>query len=211
MPVIPQLTVLIQEESPESDTGGSYGTETVEFTAAASAVTTHSITLPISISMLAARMDAKSKNDGDRIGFDVNPNTVVGALAESVAQDAKTIPLPQSVINLFNAGVLFVGMHLILAAEDCGIITSFNATSANVTIGPATSKVAGDLIKITASMSPAILQDGWVKIYNGDNKVYNFGDDKIGGSYLKKGSIIRIRYENSGPSILVSILLSYLY
>ena len=213
MPVVPQLTVLIQEESPDSDTGGRYGSETIEFTALASQITTHDVILPISVSMLAAHMDAKSKNEGDRIGFDVNPQTTVGALAEAVAAGVKTIPLPQSVMDLFAADVLFIGIHLLLDTEDCGIVTAIDQVALTVTVknGPATDRSTSDAIKVTASMSPGVFQDGWVKISSGDNKVYDFGEDKIGGSYLKKGSVVRIRYENSGAQVPVSIILNYLY
>lgn len=207
-------TVRISEEDDSSTTGGHYGTETVRFTASGNSVTNFDVTLPIAISLLTTAIDTKKVNDGDQIGFDVAPETTVGALAEEVTALDTSIAVPQSVIDLFEAGTLWIGQHLLLGDEDCGIVISWddNNNLVNVKTGPATTRPIGTLIKITTSMSPGIFGDGWVELEQGTDKVYEFGHDKIGGSFIPAGKVVRIRYKNnSNPDADAVVKLAYLY
>jgi hypothetical protein len=217
MPVIPHALVEIQEEHPEAVTSGTYGAESITFDAAANAVTNHDIVLPIGISLMTARIDTKLAHDGDKIGFDIGPETAVGVLDAAIAASATVIDVPQSVVDLFTAGILWLGQHLILDdgtnKDDCGIVKAFDAVAKTLTttVGTINAFAIGAGIKITTSMSPAILSDGWIELEGGDNKVYYFGETKIGGSFIPAGKTIRIRYTNIGAQVKVPVILEYLY
>ena len=216
MPLLSNSVVTIREEKEGSETGGTYGAEGVAFDAAANVTTVYDLVLPIGISLLTARIDTKQAHDGDKIGFDIGPETVVGALADAIAASATVIDVPQSVIDLFEAGTLWIGQHLILydgtEKDDCGIVKSFDGDAKTLTVKTGTTNAfaIGDLIKITTSMAPAILGDGWVELASGD-KVYFFGASKIGGSFIPAGTTVRIRYVNTGGIVRVPVTLEYLY
>lgn len=212
------LQVVVQEEDPGSTTGGHYGTETVNFQAVANDTTIYPVTLPIPISLLAASIDAKEKHDGDEVGFDVNTETIVGQLPASVSVGATVLDMPQSVMDLFAAGILYIGQVLILhdgasIKDNCGIVTAIDQFTNRITVATPTANAfsVGHLIRITTSMSPPILNTGWVRIASGDNKVYDFGTSKIGGSFMPAGTVIDIRYKNTGPAVPVRVILEYLY
>ena len=209
MPVVPEGIVKILEE--ETPTGGRYGSECLHISAPPG-LSNHDYTLPISISLLTARLDVKNVNDGDKIGFDVAPNTIIGALAEAVGSGVTTIPVPQSVIDLYDQGIIFDGLSLILDTDDCGIITGKAGAALLVKTGTTTTHAAAEYIKVTASMSPAIISEGWITLYSGGDKIYEFGEDKIGGSHIASGKVIRVRYNNLGQNnVNVPVVLSYLY
>ena len=117
---------------------------------------------------------------------------------------------------MFNAGTLWLGQHLILddgtAKDDCGIVTAIDDANNQLTVSVGTTNAfaIGDVIKITTSMSPALLGDGWIELVDGD-KVYSFGEAKIGGSFIQVGKTIRIRYTNTGAQVRVPVVLEYLY
>jgi hypothetical protein len=216
------IPVVIQEESEATRTGGHYGAESINFEAPgpSGTITTHDVTLTIPISMLTASIDAKNKNDGDEIGLDVAPETIVGTLGTDASASSTTIDLPQSVMNLFMSGTLFIGQSLILddgtSKDNCGMITSVDqaAKTIDVVTGTTNAFLAATptYIKITTSMSPAVLTTGWVELASGDNKLYLFGDSKIGGSHIGEGKVIRVRYKNNnGTEAHVSVILEYLY
>jgi hypothetical protein len=219
MPVVPKSVVEIQEESVEATTSGTYGTEVIAFDAPANTQTDFDVTLPIPISLLEAKLDAKGVNDGDCIGFDVAPETTVGVLDAAVAAAATVITVPQSVVDLFDAGTLWLGQHLILDGggnkDDCGVVTAYDvgAKTLTVKVGTTNAFAVGHAIKITTSMSPAVLNSGWVEVSSGDSKVYVFGESKIGGSFIQAGKVIRIRYKNSHATqqARVRVNLEYLY
>jgi hypothetical protein len=215
MPVTSTNQVLIVEEDEASQTGGHYATESIAFDAAADTITTKDVTLPIPISFLSACLDPKGLNDGDEIGIDVSPETQVGALAEGVAAGAKTIPLPQSVMDLFENGTLWIGQHLTVGTDDCGVVKSVDQENNEVetTIGTTSAWSATDPVKVTTSMTPTILNSGWVEVKAGEGKVYDCGKDKIGGSYIPAGKKLRVRYRNNHASngVRVVLLASYLY
>ena len=217
----PPQKVEIKEEEDHAVTGGHYGAESVAFDAPANGRTDHEITLPISISLLSARLDPKNVNDGDFIGLDVSPDTVVGVLASDVGATVKAIPVPQSVIDLLKAGTLWVGQHLLLDdstnKDDCGAITGWDEGAGTVSTKAGTTNsfaaATPTSILITTSMSPGILNSGWVEVTQKDSELYAFGEAKIGGSFCPAGKKIRIRYDNNHATAAARprVMLEYLY
>lgn len=211
------LLVKVQEEESTATTSGHYGSETISFTAAANGITTENVVLPIPISLLEASIDAKAKNDGDEVGFDVNPETIVGVLGAIIGSGQTLLDMPQNVMDLFAVGTLFLGQQLILDdgvnKDNCSIVTAVDQFTNRITVQTATTNtfLVGSMIKITTAMSPPILGSGWVKITTGDNKVYRFGESKIGGSFMTAGTVISIKYKNTGPQVDVQVILEYLY
>lgn len=219
-PVVPRMDVTIQEETAGKETGGHYGAESIAFDAPGNAVTTHDVVTKLPIALLASRLDTKGKNDGDRIGFDVGPELPVGALEVDVAAAVKVIPVPVSVIALLVAGTLYVGQNLILddgaSKDDCGAILGWDDQANTVTTSAGTTNAFATAtptaIKITTSMSPCVVNSGWVEVYGGTDKLYMFGDSKIGGSHIPAGTTIRIRYDNrDAAATRVVVIVEYLY
>jgi len=213
-------TVDIREEPRTSCTGGRYGAESVAFDAPgpAGTVTTHDVTLALPVSLLCTRLDAKKKNDGDEIGFDVNPDTPLGlSPTASVSGGDKTVSVPASMCALLDAETLWKGQSLILeeggTRNDLGAIVSWDTEAGTVTThaGASDDFTTAAAIKITTSMSPCIISTGWVEITSGDSKVYTFGDNKIGASFVPAGSTIRIRYRSNGGAARVVVVMEYLY
>lgn len=220
IPVSRPQNVVVQEEAPENPTGGHYGAESIDFDAPGNATTTKDVTLPISVALICADLDAKKKNDGDEVGFDIAPETIVGTLDVDATASATVITMPQSVMDMFTAGTLYIGQSLTLddgtSKDDCGLIKSIDQDNKTITVVDGTTNAflaaTPTYIKITTSMSPSVISNGWVEINTGDNKIYSFGDSKIGGSYIPSGKVIRIRYRNNtATQARVSVILEYLY
>jgi len=220
MSITPNMNVKVLEEDAGTETGGHYGCETIAFDAPGSQVTNKDVVTKLPIALLATRLDTKNKNDGDLIGFDVNPEKTVGALAADVAGAATVIPVPASVIALLEAGTLWKGQRLFLDdgtnKDDCGLILDWDGGVNTVTVSAGTTNAFAaatpTTLKVTTSMSPGVVNSGWVEVYGGTDKVYMFGDSKIGGSHIPAGSTIRIRYDNKQAAVTrVVVVLEYLY
>lgn len=210
--------IKIKEEKEGLETGGHFGAETAAFTATASTTTHHDVTPNIDISLLSAQIHVKGLSNGDKIGICIAPETTVGTLPGSVSATDKVITVPQSVIDLFVAGTLFVGQKLHLNDgtnnDDCGTITAYDDGANTITCkdGATNAFVSGDDINITTCMTPNVLGSGHIEILGADHVMYHFGEDKIGGSRVDAGKVIRVSYtETTGATPKVIPHFSYLY
>jgi len=219
MPAVPEAKVQIIEETPGKETQGHYGSETIVFNAPAATVTNSDVTLSLPIALLAAHLDCKQTNDGDQIKLEINPEQVVGTLDQSVSSALTVIPVPQSVIDLFIAKTLWLGIDMFLDdgtnKDALGTVLAYDDIANTVTVTTATTNsfLAGDYIKVTVTINPTIIGNGWVEITYGESKVISIGESKIGSTRIDAGSIIRVKYDNNHGSIQARprILVEYLY
>ena len=205
-------SVISIREEPEGEprTGGHFAEISLALTTQTpNTVADYEFSSPIPFAMLSAHLLCKDVTDGDRIGFDVDPNSVVGVLGAAVAIGVKTIPVPQSVIDLFSGDVplMWVGQILHLSdgvtTDDLGLIQSYDAAAKTITasIDTVTAFSIGDPIQVTTSMTPPLMDttkaQGWLDLDSGDSEVA-FGVSKIGASHIPANTTIRIRYDDKG-------------
>lgn len=211
--------VIVREETKGKETGGHFGASTVSFDAQANTSTTHEVSPDIPIALLSAKMHVKGVGDGDSVEFLIAPDTLVGTLDVEAGSGVSTVTVPQSVIDLFNNGDLFVGQDISLKdganpAENLGAITAFSDDNNTVTFQGTTSTTfpVGSEILITTRMTPKVFGDGKIELCGSDHLLYVFGEDKIGGSRIDPTQKIRMIYtETKGNTPNIKVQLSFLY
>ena len=217
----PETLAKILEETPGKETGGHYGAVTLGFDAVVNnnEWKSYDFTLDIDIAILSSSLVPKGVNDGDLISVEIAPESAVGTLAQSVAVGLTTIPVPQSVIDLFENGTLRIGCLFILDdatnKNELGVVKSYDENALTVEVQTATvnSFGVGTTIKVTMTMTPPIAGtgNGHIELKASETAV-RFGDDKIGSTYVAAGKVIRIRYKNiGGVTVRVVPLFHFLY
>jgi len=222
MPAGVRRETLILEEDSDDPTQGHYAGETMAWDAAAGQESEHSITLPMKVALLSAFIYLKGLNDGDCVGVDIAPDTLMGNLPSDIGIGATVIPMPASMKTAWLAGALRFGARIKLDdgtnADELGLLLAVDEVNDTFTVRfPTTYAFASatpTAIKYTVSMSPGILCNdpkGWTELKGGEG-VHAFGQSKIGGSNVPSGKVIRCRYKNTGAeAVRVLIGFEFLY
>lgn len=174
------------EEAAESDTGGYFQCEGYEIDVPAGAdPPAKDLTWPVPVSVLAAKF-AATGFIGDELEVQVAPNTIVGTITAEAAAGAKIMSVWQTVVDNAKRG-----FWVKIGAEDLGRITKVDKTAMTIETETALAAIApaGSLVKVTVKMIPRLR-------INTPSYPWEIGFSKIGGSYIKAGTTIRLLYKN---------------
>jgi len=144
------------------------------------------VTFPFPISLTSGKYEQSPNMEGDKIKIYVGPDTIVGVTTAIMATTDTVVAVQQSVIDN-----CFIGMSCVIDTQDVGRIISIDSTALTITIEtePTTQIAAGKYVKITVKMMPEIF-------LGKESFMISVGENKIGASYIKANTIIRLIYEN---------------
>lgn len=182
-----------------TETGTYYQFASIKIVAPANQTTMFSKEFDTDINIISAMCQCTAAMKGDVICWTVNPNTTAGALTALASISDVILSVSQTVID--NAEPLF-RVRLALASdptntyEDVGVITDMDEVNSTITVTTPLTQAwaaATTLVQVTV-------------IYVDDIElgpldwVIQMGADKIGASYLPKGSTLVCEYKNNHVS-----------
>jgi hypothetical protein len=191
--------VKIIEES--SGTGGHYQSQSFLIGAPNQGWNELNITFPHNICLLAAEWNNKPEFDGDKIEFQVGPDTIVGALTAPAAVNDTVISVSQTVLDN-----IAVGYWAKVGSNDCGRVLAVDLDGGTITVETAIASAenAGSFVMQTIK----ILPESYLESYGREQ----LGESKIGGSEIPANMVLKARYFNSTASAKKMIFfLEYLY
>ena len=193
-----------KEDGTEYPIGEHYRAVGIPFDAAPGETNNHDFSFPYPIALLA--VICSGHNVGDKVDFQVAPDTVVGAVTQDVSASDTVINVQDTVTENVDVGdyvTLDDGTndeeHLCVEKDeenhtitlDTGVTNAYEAATPTY-------------VKITKKMG--------VGIELGSTDRYELGQSKIGGSFIPANTTIRVRYTNNGGSqIRVRPTLEILY
>lgn len=193
--VIESNKVIIQEEAIPS-AGGHYAFHSEKMIAAANTITTHDISFPIAINILASKIHLTPDMEGDVISWSISPNTTVGTITSDVSISDTVINVSQTVVDNVD-----IGYHIRLAAAGdpegtneslCRVLTK-DTVAKTLTVEQAATQA-------WLASGPTLVQMNifylWnVEIAAGEHNIEP-GKSKIGSAHLPANTIIRAIYDN---------------
>lgn len=200
--------VVIQEESPNATTGGTFQAIGFEFDITANATTQDfNISFPYAISLFSAEWVHKVGMDTDIADFIISPEIIIGAITEDVSIDDQTIKVSQTVLDNTK-----VGRELILSdgsnEESLGVVTYIDDDNSQVIMEKKATQA------YSATTPTYVKQNVYMakNLYMEDIGGVELGKDVIGGSYIPAGYGLRMRYHNnSGMAKKFRIILEIKY
>lgn len=180
------IVAAIREEPAESDTGGHFQSPDYEIDVPAGVgPTVRDITWPFPVSVLAAKFAPPDAWEGDAVEVQVAPDTLFGVTAGAALAGAKIFSASAAALDIIK-----VGYWLKVADEDLGRAVAVDkAAGAIETEGVCSvDRPAGSTLKLTIKMMP------WKALKS--KYPWVVGDSKIGGSLIKKGTVVRVIYHN---------------
>lgn len=195
----------------ETLTGTYFKIGHIKIVAPAGQTVFHVETFDSDINILSAKCLSASINVGDTFCWYVAPNTTVGALGTATAINDTVLDVPQSVMD--NVQPLF-RIRLADAAdpenvyEDVGLVTDMDEVNNTITVTTPVTQVWPATTTLV-QMTIVYVQD--IEIGNIDF-VLEMGGDKIGASFLPKGTPLYCEYKNNGVSThYMYCYFSYMY
>jgi len=204
-------TVVIQEEPPWSDTGGTYRVQSYEIVVDQAQGTwkDYDITFPYPVSLFSAEWFNKVENDGDIVQCVAAPDTVIGAITSDVSIDDNVIDVSETVMTYAARGTALalddgvnycnLGEIINIDYENSQVTTTYLADNNFLASTPT-------YVKQSVFMMPHMYLTGVGRI--------DIGKDAVGGSYLPANTIFRIRYQNNEGTTtnkIFSFILEYKY
>lgn len=206
----PNNEVQIREEYGVNRTGGSFAAKSVEFGIEAcdpvGQWSVHDFSFPIPVSLFAAQFTGGAVNGGDEIEFHIAPDTIVGVLTDDVAVDDDVITVLPMAWETLKVGY-FVCLDDGTNHDELGMVLE---------------KQGGYKIKVEtkaqhafAAATPTYVELTVKMVSHGhlpDASRLVIGDSKIGGTYVSKGTTMRMRYRNNdGVAKSFEFWLEYMY
>lgn len=196
------IVIKIQEE--DINTGGHYQAHSFELDIdqASGEWKALDISFPLPVSLLSAEFTDRDEYRKDVCEFQISPDTTIGTLTTAASTNDTVLDVAQSVIDNIK-----IGYWVTIGSFDAGRCISIDKINNKITVenGMDQSYSIGTLCKITVKMLPRLE-------LNGGNVQRALGESKIGGSYIKANTIIRLRYQNNdGITKRFSFVLEYLY
>lgn len=197
--------VKIQEEA--ISTGGHFYVSQNKYTCPGNQMTEHVITFPVDINMISTTVVTTNEMFGDFMKWEVSPNTTIGATIDSVPSGSTSAISVNSTVT----DNIKIGFEVRLATnptgptEDLGFVTSIDKDAQEITTtqSPTQNFATGSLVQMTVPFMEGEL---------GYPDHYEYGNDKIGTSYLPANTPVYMRYtNNSVNSKDIYIQFQYLY
>lgn len=180
----------IQEESRE--TGGHFKCYGYKIDCP-TGTSTHDYTYDNPISALSISFVTTSDHQDDELSVLVGPDTTIGSLTVGVTIGVTSFNVSDTVIEHAKVGYnisLYDGVN----TDDLGTITYVDKINSTITTTNGTSygfsAASPTYVRITVTVV-----DSFIFGFPGR---YEIGKDKIGGSYVPTGTIIRVKYVNNG-------------
>jgi hypothetical protein len=187
--------IKIQEEAIPSS-GGHYTFHSEKLVATANTITTHDMTFPIDVNILASKIHITADMEGDVISWSISPNTTVGTITSDVSINDTVINVSQTVIDNFD-----IGYHIRLA--DAGDPEGTNEVLNRVIAKDEVAKtltVETPVTQAWLASGPTLVQMNIYYLWNVEigPGVHNIepGKSKIGSAHLPANTIIRATYDN---------------
>ena len=163
---------------------------------------------PFPVSPLTVTVLADSSNRDDILTIDVSPNKIIGAIGAPVSVGTTTVYVTPTVLKYGARGFpvcLTDGVQM----ADMGFITEIDYKNSAILCEKGStsdfSPFSPTYVKITARyIGPHVI--------SGQGKLV-MGASKIGASYIPKGEIVRISYQNLSPNKAKTLnaLIEYIY
>ncbi len=187
IPEIKASTVKIQEET--TKTGGRYKCDGFEISAAASEITSKTITFPIPISILSASWTSRTENDGDIVDALIGKDTDIGTITSAVAVNDIILDVSQGVIDNIR-----IGYYVNIDTESLGRVIAIDKTNLKITMD----KVATITHNSGASVLMTIKM--LINVVLTDGQTMSIGESSIGGSYIPANMDFKVMYDNKTAS-----------
>lgn len=164
--------------------------------------TFYDLIVPYDISILSVEFFPTLDMDGDNVSVIISPDTIVGIIEEEVLTGSTSIKVSSTAFNYLVEGTL-----LQINDEDVGYVLTRDLENNVLNFqNPVTNDYpVGTPVRLSVESINQIH-------LKGENIRYEIGSTKIGSSFLKANSIIRLFYDNiSGTSHEFAGYIEYLY
>lgn len=203
--------VKVSEDDNINQLSGRFCSESIQFNT--SVVGDWNITdkvWPMNISALTYEMHLGDLYVGDEMDMIVAPNTQIGVLAAPIAPDDTTVFLSTTPMAWTKMNVGFnVTISDGVNTDEMGRVLAIDRALGTLTMEtPAVHAFAASTTPVLIS----IYVNRGFKFFGNANRLV-VGDGKIGGSFVPKNTVVRIRYKNNtGPADkAVGLYVDYLY
>lgn len=172
-------------------TNGAFKTVGKTFTATKNTITTHDLSFPYDVEVLAGGILFAGLNPGDNVSMVVAPDTVVGTITASEAVGQTDISVSATVTANMKPG-----RYVKFASHTTEYsVTDVDAAAGTISISPtlADALSANDLVKMSVKMVDCLHVDDI-------QFCCEFGQSKIGASYIAAGTTIRVVYDNQSAT-----------
>lgn len=159
-------------------------------------------TFPIDINVLGAYFSDRSEIAGDKVEFQIAPDTIIGTITSDISINDSEISVSSSVLENIQ-----VGFWAKVDSEDFGMVTDIDHANSKLTIEnqATTTHTSGSYFKFT------LKSISYLK-FTGKGNLVNIGQYRIGGSYIAKNTTLRLKYYNSVATAKeFNFILEYLY
>ncbi len=190
-------------------TGGNYNCfgVSMEVNSTIDSITLKNFNFKYPMSGLNIKFIPLTENSGDIIEAYINPDTIIGTITENVNINQSIINVSESAFQYINIGYLCSitdGVNI----EDLGHIITKDLNNNTVTVEKlsTTNYLASSPTYFRITLSTLF------DIEIGGSGVYDFGNSKIGASYIPTGTIGQLKYINkTGGAKRFSLYMENLY
>lgn len=182
--------VEIKEET--TNTGGNFGIEGIIINASGDSVTNVDKSWPIPISIFSLTFTTETDHTGDIIDIYVSPDTITGAIVSDVSVNDTVISVSQTVIDNIFIGY-YIKLYDTVNTDDLGMVTNIDKSNNTITVQNASTNDYSLSSPTYVLQTIRMVRD----LELGPPWKISFGRDKIGGSYLPSGTVIRLAYKNN--------------
>jgi hypothetical protein len=144
------------------------------------------------ISILSYTFHNTLDNIGDYIDALIMPNTIIGYITSNVSIGDTIINVSSTVIDKIKLGYL-VHLYDGITTDDLSYVKSINTSNNTITVKNASTRAYDISTPTYIQISIELMKNYYIN----QQAIILFGDDKIGGSYLSEGIMIRFLYTNN--------------
>ena len=196
--------IVIQEES--TPTGGNFKAVNYKLLCP-TGLSSHDYTFPHPISALSITLPTVSDNQDDNLEVCVGPNTIIGSITSNVSVSDTVLTVSQTVIDNVQLG-FYIDLYNGTNTENMGRITAIDTNALTITMEIATTQAFLASTPTYVRVTVNVIDEFTI----GPPSRLEIGKDKIGGSYVPTGTIIRVKYiNNGGSSKNFYCMIEYLY
>jgi len=188
-------------------TGGNFRCTTKSIDIGPSEVVTEDFTWKIPISIFAISFATKDIHEGDSINVIIAPETTVGLLNSDVNIGETVLPVTDTVVNNVMLGYNITiddGVN----SEKLGEVIDIDTVNNTITVENATTNNYLAVTPTNINICVCMMKNYTI----GPAWNYSIGESKIGGSYIDKGTIVRVKYTNNSTDtkkLIVQIEYTY--
>lgn len=189
--------VVVQEES--TKTGGHFQSFTIPILADCLATTAHDEVMFVDTSALSIHYVTAREHMGDEFSVHVSPDTIVGAIIADVSAGDTVLYVSPDVFKYAYRGPCLASLFDGVRTENLGRIRSLDEKTLSVVVEMPSKQtfVAHPVPRTYFRITAALVHNYRI----GPPWEYVVGDSKIGGSYVRQGTVVRTIYTNRSPPV----------